>query len=192
MRIIAGEFRGRTIKAPEGLTARPTTDRVREALFSMILSRFGALEEARVLDLFAGSGALGLEALSRGAAYTLFVESDANARGAIRNNCEELGLTGRTRIFKRDAADLGPLPAGKGGPFDLVFLDPPYGQGLAWPALLKAAEEGWLAPQGLAAVETSANEPLAPLSLPGFTFETANDRVYGDTRITLIDWRKTD
>ena len=141
MRIIGGEHRGRALKAPEGAATRPTSDRAREAVFNILEHApwSEGIVHARVIDLFAGSGALGLEALSRGAAWCLFVETDAAARGAIRDNIEALApngdLNGRTRIHRRDAVDLGRLPAGDGEPFDLVFLDPPYGKGLGEKAL---------------------------------------------------------
>src|SRR5262249_51334975 len=128
MRIVGGRFKGRTIAAPEGRETRPTSDRTREAMFNVLAHADWApgMEGRRVLDLFAGSGALGLEALSRGAAFALFVETDAAARGVIRDNIEALGLFGVTRIHRRDATDLGVKPAGLGELFDLVFLDPPY------------------------------------------------------------------
>ena len=138
MRIVAGEWRGRTLIAPPGTETRPTADRVRQALFDILMHAPWAgrslIEDASVLDVFAGTGALGLEALSRGAGFCLFVETDPAARGAIRDNIEALGakgeLFGRTRIHRRDATELGPRPAGDGAPFDLSFLDPPYAKSL--------------------------------------------------------------
>jgi len=136
MRIIGGALSGRTIIAPKGRDTRPTADRARQALFNILASRDDvAIEGARVIDLFAGSGALGLEALSRGATFCLFVETDAAARGAIRDNIEALGLFGSTRLHRRSAIDLGVKPAGLGGRFTLGFLDPPYGEDLAGRAL---------------------------------------------------------
>ena len=131
MRIVAGRFRGRPLAAPDGRATRPTSDRARQALFDTLAHAAWApdLEGARVIDLFAGSGALGFEALSRGAAFTLFVETDEAARGAIRENIDALDLFGATRVHRRDATDLGPRPASAGAPFDLAFLDPPYRQG---------------------------------------------------------------
>ncbi len=126
MRIVGGLHKGRRLVAPKGNDTRPSTDRLREALFNILEHRDGGLEGKRVLDLFAGSGALGLEALSRGAVFALFVDSGAGARGAVRQNIETLGLTGQTRLFRRDAKDLGPLPANVGAPFDVIFMDPPY------------------------------------------------------------------
>src|SRR6202012_1291281 len=140
---------GRSLIAPPGQATRPTSDRAREAIFNVLAHApwSPGLAEARGIDLFAGSGALGLEALSRGAAFCLFVETDAAARGAIRDNAETLGargeLVGRTRIHRRDAPDLGARPGPDGAPFDLAFLDPPYGQGLAERALASLAAGGW-------------------------------------------------
>ena len=139
MRIVAGKFRAKRIEAPKGLTTRPTSDRVRQALFNVL--EHGAPQfdfaGARVLDLFAGSGALGLEAMSRGARFCLFVEESADARASIRRNVEALSLTGVTKIWRRDATKLG--EAGTLAPFDLIFLDPPYGKGLGLRALQSAA-----------------------------------------------------
>src|SRR4051812_1734372 len=131
MRIVSGQFRGKPLVTPEGQGTRPTSDRARQAVFN-ILEHAGwseGLGEARVIDLFAGSGALGFEALSRGAAFCLFVETDEAARGAIRDNVEALGLFGQTRVHRRDATDLGVRPGSAGAPFDLAFLDPPYRKG---------------------------------------------------------------
>ncbi len=162
MRIVAGEFRGRRLAAPAGQATRPTTDRAREALFNKLQHAFpGRLEGARVLDLFAGTGALGLEALSRGAQSCLFIEMGADARGAIRDNIEALGLQGRTKIFRRDASRLG--EAGTIAPFDLVFADPPYRKRLGEKALASALSGGWLKPIALCVVEEAAD---APFDLP--------------------------
>ncbi|NBC21603.1 MAG: 16S rRNA (guanine(966)-N(2))-methyltransferase RsmD [Alphaproteobacteria bacterium] len=163
MRIVAGRYGGRAITAPRGRGTRPTSDRAREALFNIISHADWApqLEGARIIDLFAGSGALGLEAISRGAQFCLFVETDAGARGAIRENIEALGLHGVTRLHRRSASDLGKRPAGLGAPFDLAFLDPPYGQGLAERALDVLASGDWVAAGALAIVETGAGETLA-------------------------------
>ena len=143
MRIVAGKFRGAQIEAPKGLATRPTSDRVRQALFNVLehgAPRFD-FDGARVLDLFAGSGALGLEALSRGARYCLFIEEDAGARAAIRRNVEALGLTGVTKIWRRDATKLG--EAGALQSFQLIFCDPPYGKELGERALAEAVNRGW-------------------------------------------------
>jgi 16S rRNA (guanine966-N2)-methyltransferase len=181
MRIVAGRFRGRAIAAPQHEGLRPTADRVRESLFNVLehgIEEF-TLEGARVIDLFAGTGALGLEALSRGAAYCLFVEDSADARGLIRTNVEAMQLTGETRIYRRDATDLG--PAGTHAPFTLAFLDPPYGKGLGEKALASLAGGGWLAPNAIAVLEDRASaEPV----LPG-KYEEIDRRTYGDTQILI-------
>src|SRR5438132_1394909 len=142
MRVIGGKFKGRLLRAPSSQAIRPTSDRLRETLFNILTHSFpDRLEAARALDLFAGTGALGIEALSRGARFCLFVDQSAQARGLIRENIENLGLTGVTKLFKRDATKLGPLAL---APFDLVFCDPPYGKKLAEAALQSAVEGGWL------------------------------------------------
>lgn len=152
MRIVGGELRGRRLATPAGQSTRPTTDRAREALFNKLQHAFaGRLQGARVLDLFAGSGALGLEALSRGAGSCLFIEMAADARGAIRANVEALGLQGRAKLFRRDATRLGGI--GTMTPFDLVFADPPYSKGLGEAALASALAGGWLADGALCMVE---------------------------------------
>jgi 16S rRNA (guanine966-N2)-methyltransferase len=181
MRIVAGRFKGRPLAAPKSDAIRPTSDRVREALFNILAHGIEgfSIEGARVIDLFAGSGALGLEALSRGAASCLFVEESAEARGLIRQNVEALGLTGVTKIFRRDATSLG--PAGKYGPFDLLFADPPYGQGLAERALAAALAGGWLATDALCVVEERAD---ADFRLPE-RLVPMDTRVYGDTQIVI-------
>ncbi len=185
MRIVAGAHRGRRIAAAKGDVSRPTTDRNRESLFNILAARDPDLfDGARVIDLFAGSGALGLEALSRGAAFVLFVETDAGARGAIRENIEALGAFGATRIHRRSATSLGARPASAGGPFDLAFLDPPYGKGLAEPALEGLADGGWLAPGAMIVVEQGKAE--SPAEAPGA--EELDRRVYGDTQIGI--WRR--
>jgi 16S rRNA (guanine966-N2)-methyltransferase len=181
MRIVAGQFKGARIEAPKGLATRPTSDKVRQALFNVL--EHGApgvdFEGARVLDLFAGSGALGLEALSRGARFCLFIEEAAAARAAIRRNVEALQLTGASKICRRDATKLG--PAGSMLPFDLVFCDPPYGQGLGTSALAAAVEGGWLAPGAVAVLEERKGEEVV-LPLP---FEVLDARAYGETQIVI-------
>ncbi|ORE92505.1 methylase [Stappia sp. 22II-S9-Z10] len=163
MRVVGGKHKGTGLAAPRGQATRPTTDRLRETVFNILAHRFGgALDGARVLDLFAGSGALGVEALSRGASFVLFVETGAEARGAIRRNVEAVGATGITRIWRRDATKLGPCPV---APFDVVFADPPYGQGLG-EAAAAALAEGWLKPGALLVLEERADAMLA--TLPGF------------------------
>ena len=179
MRIVGGQFRGRPLAAPGDDRTRPTSDRVRESVFNILghgIPDF-ELEGAKVLDLFAGTGALGLEALSRGAAFCLFVEEEAEARALIRRNVEALGLTGVTKIFRRDATDLG--PAGRNGGFALAFLDPPYGQGLAERALASAAAGGWLAPGAIAVIEERKS---VAISLP-VGFLQLDRRTWGDTEV---------
>lgn len=181
MRIVGGEFRGRPLATPRNNAIRPTTDRTRESLFNVLAHRFPErLDGARVLDLFAGTGALGLEALSRGAAHCLFVEESAEGRGLIRTNVEAMGLTGRTKIFRRDAARLG--EAGTIEPFGLVFADPPYGKGLAGEALRSARSGGWLRPDALCVVEEQAGAPFDP----GPGFQPIDERLYAETVIRFL------
>jgi 16S rRNA (guanine966-N2)-methyltransferase len=181
MRIVGGQFRGRALVAPQTGTTRPTSDRVREAVFNILAHGIDgfALDRARVLDLFAGTGALGVEALSRGAAFCMFVEEDAAARGTIRENVEALGLTGVTKIFRRDATGLG--PAGKYGGFSLLFADPPYDKGLAAKALVSAAEGGWLSPGAVVVVEERAG--VAVVLPEGFA--RLDGRTWGDTQVVF-------
>lgn len=186
MRIIAGRFKGKTLDVPKGLNTRPTTDRVREALFNVLEHGTPQVdyEGCRVLDLFAGSGALGLEALSRGARYGLFIEDDAGARGAIRRNVEALGLTGITKIWRRDATRLGAV--GTIAPFDLVFCDPPYGKRLGMQALASASEGGWLARGAIAVLEERAGQiPDSPHISDEPALEEIDRRRYGDTEIAI-------
>jgi len=181
MRIVGGRFRGRALAAPESRVIRPTSDRLRESIFDILEHRFpGHIEGARVLDLFAGSGALAIEALSRGARFALLVDNGAEARALIRANVEAFGLGGMTRIWRADATRLGSAPAG--GPFALAFLDPPYGQGLAGPALAALTEGGWLEPDALCIVEEAAKaEIAAPMVLI-----SVDERTYGDSRIAIF------
>lgn len=183
MRIVGGKFKGRALAAPAGRTTRPTSDRAREAMFNILAHAAwsAGIEGRRVLDLFAGSGALGLEALSRGAAFALFVDTDEAARGAIRENIEAFALFGVARLHRRDATDLGVKPAGVGAPFDLVFLDPPYGQGLGERALARLREGQWIAPQALVVFECAADE--APQT-PGF--ELLDAREYGAAKVMFL------
>lgn len=186
MRIIGGRFSGRALVAPKGRETRPTADRARESLFNILAHRDDfAFDGARVIDLFAGSGALGFEALSRGAAFCLFVETDAAARGAIRDNVEALGLFGATRIHRRSATGLGPKPAGVGPPFTLAFLDPPYALNLAAPAVEALTTGGWLAAGALVIVEEGADEP--PLVIADF--EELDRRRYGAAQIGFYRFR---
>ncbi len=182
MRIAGGRFRGRAISAPPGTLTRPTSDKVREALFNILAHGIAEFDlvGARVLDLFAGSGALGLEALSRGAAYCLFVEDHADARGAIRDNIEALGLTGASKVWRRDATKLG--PAAPMQPFQLLFADPPYGKGLGELALGAAVAGGWLADAAVCLVEERAD--IAWAMPAGFTL--LDRRVYGDTALHFL------
>ena len=184
MRIVGGDFRGRALVPPPGMGTRPTADRVRQALFDVLAHApwsqpFGGL---RVMDLFAGSGALGLEAVSRGAAFCLFVETEAEARGAIRDNIEALGLFGKTRIHRRDAIDLGPKPAADGAPFDLAFLDPPYAKGLGEKALAGLRDGGWLAEGAVCVLERAKDEPA--VDIPGF--ELIDERGWGPAQVLFL------
>ena len=185
MRIVAGRFRGRPLAGPSTDDIRPTSDRLREAIFNVLAHAYDdAVSDARVIDLFAGTGALGLEAMSRGAAYALFVDDGAAARGLIRQNVETLGLGGATRLFRRDATRMG--PAAPNEPFDLVFCDPPYGRDLAGPALVSCAEGGWLKPGTLVVVEENA---AAELSWPS-AFDAIERRTYGDTQVAFGRYRR--
>jgi 16S rRNA (guanine966-N2)-methyltransferase len=181
MRVVAGKFRGARIEAPKGQATRPTSDRVRQALFDVLTHGAPGLDLAalRVLDLFAGSGALGLEALSRGARFCLFIEENAEARAAIRRNVEALGLTGATKIWRRDATKLG--EAGTLQPFDLVFCDPPYGKGMGALALGAAQQGGWVAKRAIAVLEERADLDIA---WPA-PFQEIDRRRYGDTAIAI-------
>jgi 16S rRNA (guanine966-N2)-methyltransferase len=181
VRIVGGDLRGRALATPKSQSIRPTTDRTREAVFNVLAHRFpDALKGRRVLDLFAGTGALGLEALSRGASSAVFIEESAEGRGLIRENVEAFGLSGRTKIFRRNATSLG--PAGTLAPFGLVFADPPYNKGLGEQALASALAGDWLEPDVLCVLEESAE---AVFALPqGFVIE--DSRAYGDTVVRFI------
>jgi 16S rRNA (guanine966-N2)-methyltransferase len=175
MRVIAGKWRGRALKAPKGDATRPTADRTREALFSMLVSRLGSFEDLRVADLFAGSGALGIEALSRGAGSCIFVEQDRAALDALRANLDTLGAKGDVRAGSVLA--LGKAPE----PLDLIMLDPPYGTGAGSVALEKLNRFGWIGPATLISIETERGEAV---TLGGFTIDV--ERTYGKARITLL------
>ena len=178
MRVVGGRFRGRTLAAPKSDAIRPTSDRLRETIFNVLAHGYGdPLEGARVIDLFAGTGAMGIEALSRGAAFCLFVDEGAQARGLIRENVEALGLGGATRLFRRDATRMG--PAGHNPPATLVFCDPPYGKDLAPRALKSCADGGWLSPGALVVVEEAQGSSV---TLP-FGFEEVERRDYGETTV---------
>jgi 16S rRNA (guanine966-N2)-methyltransferase len=181
MRIVGGRLGGRTLAAPQSQTIRPTADRLRESLFNILIHAYGdPISGARVLDLFAGTGALGLEALSRGAALAVFIDDSAEARGLIRANVTALGLGGVTRIFRRDATRLG--DSHPVGAFSLVFLDPPYGRGLADQALVSARVGGWLTPGALVVVEEATDARFTP---PG-GFEEIERRRYDDTELVFL------
>lgn len=184
MRIVAGSLKGRTIVAPEGQGTRPTSDRARQAVFNVLEHAAWAepLEGARVVDLFAGSGALGFEAISRGAAFALFVETDDAARGAIRENADAYGLMGRTRVHRRSATDLGVRPGSAGEAFDLAFLDPPYGKGLGEQALARLLEGNWLKPGAIVVFERGSDEP--EIDTPGYQRLDARD--YGAARVLFL------
>jgi len=181
VRVVGGKLRSRPIAGPKSQAVRPTSDRSREALFNILIHAYGdPVAGARVLDLFAGTGALGIEAISRGAAYALFVDDGVEARSLLRGNVESLGLGGVTRIFRRDATKLG--PAHPVDPFDLVFLDPPYGKGLAEKALVSARDGGWLKPQALIVVEEAVHAGFkAPEG-----FEELERRTYDDTEFVVL------
>jgi 16S rRNA (guanine966-N2)-methyltransferase len=181
MRVVGGKLRSRPIAGPKGSGLRPTADRLRESLFNILAHSYGdPVSGARVLDLFAGSGALGMEALSRGASFALFVDDGVEARALLRQNSESLGLGGVSRIFRRDATKLG--PAHPVEPFSLVFLDPPYGKRLAEKALMSAREGGWLKPAALVVVEEA---PDAGFTAPE-RFEELERRTYDKTELVFL------
>jgi 16S rRNA (guanine966-N2)-methyltransferase len=181
MRIVGGRFGGTALAAPKSFAVRPTTDRLRETLFNILAHRFDdPVADARVLDLFSGTGALGLEALSRGARWCLFVEENAEARSLVRTNVEKLGLTGVTKLWRRGATRLGPCSPME--PFDLAFLDPPYGKGFAEPALRSAEAGGWLKPGALAVVEEAGDAAFEPPQ----RFELLDRRDYGETSLSIL------
>lgn len=185
MRVTGGKLGGRRLIAPDDAPVRPTSDRTRQAIFNILEHRdFGmgfTLENAAVADLFAGTGALGIEALSRGARFCLLVDDSAESRALQRENVEALGLTGTTKIWRRDATDLGPLGAGAGGPFDLVFMDPPYRKDLVAPTLKSLAGGSWLNTRALLVIETAKDESF---DTNGFTRLDVRD--YGDTEVTFL------
>ena len=174
MRIIAGRWRGRPLEAPPGRSTRPTADRVRQTLFSMLASRIGSFEDLRVADLFAGSGALGLEALSRGAEHATFVESDAAAAAAIKRNAEKLGAS--VQILGSSA-----LALPRSDPFALIFADPPYAPGSGTAVVDAVATAGWLAPGGWMSIETNRDDAVDP---GAFAIEATRD--VGRARLTLL------
>jgi 16S rRNA (guanine966-N2)-methyltransferase len=181
MRVVGGRLRSREIAAPKSSAIRPTADRLRESLFNILTHGYGdPVSGARVLDLFAGTGALGIEALSRGAGYVLFVDDGAEARALLRENTQTLGLAGVTRIFRRDATKLGPCYPVE--PFTLAFLDPPYGKGLAEQALTAAREGAWLLPGAIVVVEEAKD---AAFKTPEGYIELER-RAYDDTEFAFL------
>ncbi len=185
MRVVGGRLRSRPIAGPKSDALRPTADRLRESLFNILAHAYGdPVSGARVLDLFAGTGALGIEAISRGAAYTLFVDDGVAARALLRDNTEQLGLGGVTRIFRRDATMLG--PAHPLEPFTLAFLDPPYRKSLAERALASARDGGWLVPGALVVVEEATDAAFKPPE----GYEELERRAYDDTELVFLRTRR--
>ena len=181
MRVVGGRLRGRNLATPTSREIRPTADRLRESLFNILVHAYAnPVEGARVLDLFAGTGALGIEAISRGAGFALFVDNGAEARALLRNNVEALGLGGVTKVFRRDATELG--PAHPVEPFSLVFLDPPYGKGLAEKALASLRDGGWLTKEALLVVEEAK---AAAFTAPE-GFVELERRAYDDTEFVFL------
>src|SRR5690606_16089342 len=184
MRIVGGEFRGRALAAPKSNDIRPTIDRTRESLFNIIGHVYPeAVEQTRVIDLFAGTGAVGLEALSRGCRHALFVENGVEGRGILWENIDSFGLHGRARILRRDATKLGSV--GNIEPFHLLFADPPYGRGLGEAAMAAAHAGGWLVPGALAILEERAE--MTPVVDP--VFNPLEQRVFGDTRMHFFRYQ---
>ena len=181
MRVVGGRLKGRNLASPVARDIRPTADRLRESVFNILVHAYDdPSQDARVLDLFAGTGALGIEAVSRGAKFTLFVDNGAEARALLRNNVEALGLGGVTKVYRRDATDLG--PAHPVEPFSLVFLDPPYGKGLAEKALASLRDGGWLTSGALVVVEEAK---AAQFAVPE-GFEELERRTYDDTEFVFL------
>src|SRR6201995_1211551 len=181
MRVVGGRLKGRNIAAPASRDIRPTADRLRESVFNILLHAYDdPIDGARVLDLFAGTGALGIEALSRGAAFTLFVDNGAEARALLRNNVEALALGGVSKVYRRDATDLG--PAHPMQPFSLAFLDPPYGKGLVEKSLASLRDGAWLVPAALVVVEEAK---AAGFAAPD-GFAELERRAYDDTEFVFL------
>ena len=181
MRVVGGRLKGRNIAGPTSRDIRPTADRLRESVFNILVHAYdNPIDGARVLDLFAGTGALGIEAVSRGAAFALFIDNGAEARALLRNNVEALALGGVSKVYRRDATDLG--PAHPMQPFTLAFLDPPYGKGLAEKSLASLRDGGWLTPGALVVVEEA--------KVAGFVapdgFEELERRAYDDTEFVFL------
>lgn len=184
MRIVGGKFKGRALVTPDGQNTRPTSDRAREAIFNILAHADWApnLEGARVMDVFAGSGALGFEAMSRGAAFCLFVETDEAARGAIRDNVETFGLFGTTRVHRRDATQLGARPGSQAEAFNLVFLDPPYRKGLGEKALDALVSGNWLSENAIIVFERAADEDDFVTDV----WQKINVKTYGAAQVLFL------
>lgn len=186
MRITAGSLGGRSLVPPRDQRVRPTADKVRQAIFNILNHNdFGTgfrLEGAQAVDLFAGTGAMGIEAVSRGASFCLFVDDSAESRALIRQNVETLHLTGITKIWRRDATKLGPRAAGAGGPFGLAILDPPYRKELIAPTLASLREGSWLLPGAVVVAEAGEDERINDAD----GYSTFDERVYGDTRVKFL------
>ncbi|AJD40256.1 16S rRNA (guanine(966)-N(2))-methyltransferase RsmD [Rhizobium sp. SEMIA 4085] len=184
MRIVGGEFRGRPLAVPKSNDIRPTADRTRESLFNILSHAYSeCIDGTRILDLFAGTGAVGLEAISRGCRHALFVENSVEGRGLLWENIDALGLHGRTRILRRDATDLGSV--GNLEPFSMLFADPPYGKGLGEKAMAAAAKGGWLVPGAIAVLEERSD--VAVSVDPSYLF--LEDRIFGDTRVHFFRYQ---
>ncbi len=190
MRIVGGRHRGRPLQAPGGRDLRPTSDRAREAIFNILAHGMEdfRLDGASVVDVFAGTGALGLEALSRGAAHATFIDDDGRAMRSVRGNAAALGERDAVTLLTLDAASLPPPPLAAQAPCGLAFLDPPYGADLAAPALEGLAGRGWIAPGAVCVVELAAREPFAP----PHAFEAVDERTYGPARVVFLRWRPED
>jgi len=181
MRVVGGRLKGRNLASPSSREIRPTADRLRESLFNILIHAYDdPVADARVLDLFAGTGALGIEAVSRGAAFALFIDNGAEARALLRNNVEALGLGGVTKVYRRDATNLG--PAHPVEPFSLVFLDPPYRMALAGKAIESLRDGQWLAPGALVVVEEATSAAFAAPQ----GFDELERRAYDDTEFTFL------
>jgi 16S rRNA (guanine966-N2)-methyltransferase len=181
MRVVGGRLRGRNLASPASHEIRPTADRLRESVFNILMHAYdNPLQDARVLDLFAGTGALGIEAISRGAKFVLFVDNGAEARALLRHNVESLGLGGVTKVYRRDATNPGPVHPLE--PFSLAFLDPPYGKGMAEKSLAALRDGGWLTPGALVVVEEAK---AAGFAVPE-GFEELERRAYDDTEFVFL------
>jgi len=181
MRVVGGRLKGRNLASPSSCEIRPTADRLRESVFNILIHAYdNPIDGARVLDLFAGTGALGIEAISRGAAFVLFVDNGTEARALLRNNVEALGLGGVTKVFRRDATNLG--HAHPVEPFSLAFLDPPYGKRFAEKALISLRDGGWLTPGALVVVEEAK---AAAFAAPD-GFAELERRAYDDTEFVFL------